>query len=87
MKGRSKTHLCVMVVVAVVLVVGCLLLLVRLSTPPVKSAPKAVFVLVDYTYKSLHSYMSQYFAFPLLCLLSLTCTHTLKLSDYYILAA
>ena len=34
-----------------------------------------------------HPYMSQYFAFPLLCVLSLTCTHTLKLLDYYILAA
>lgn len=57
------------------------------STHPVKSMLKVVFVLVDYTYKSLHSYMSQYFAFPLLCVLSLTCTHTLKLLDYYILAA
>ena len=81
MKGRSKTHLCVMVVVAVVLVVGCLLLLVRLSTPPVKSAPKAVFVLVDYkaVYLCLHAS-----AFSLLCFLFFTHTHTLILVLVYI---
>ena len=70
-----------MVVVAVVLVVGCLLLLVRLSTPPVKSAPKAVFVLVDYkaVYLCLHAS-----AFSLLCFLFFTHTHTLILVLVYI---